>query len=562
MSPRCLRCKSKGRKCTYTHLLSEYNPFDPHQQTPRRQPHHAATTPILTSSQQQPLICRANRIYAPGSSTGAILSPFDAALLEEGGAVFHHYVHVVKVIDPAHHASEQMWRWEKAIRAFAPSHDFLYYAVLAFASLHRSVLYRRSINKNTPSAGDAVARQQSDHLVAIASAYQSRALAAFAPAVASLQHAAQKGTNEGMGVRNSRNDGGGGGGGQNASLTDAVLTCSSIILASSFSFPPAPGEDVIDQARQVLQLFLGTFAVYDRAWEMDKKDRDESERENRGRYPAPSSSSSSNSDIGSYVLERMRAGEELGDGLPAPEAEASLDRVVDAVLLRAATTTTTFPPSSSSQSSSPTFLAMLNPTLLYHTSTPTPTPSPISLIPQPPPPPPAPANNNTDPLSTFLPPLTALRTLFRRLAARPRLHTIALRWPAHLPAAFMHTALARRDPLALVVLAHWARCLAGFRGLWWVSRWGVRVVRAVVGEVLGGSKSKTTQRVGEGGGGGAGAGRGRTVGGAEARAAEADVWRACLEWPVRGLGGGGAEGEEREEVEGEEEGEAAWRCHR
>ncbi|KKY21645.1 putative c6 transcription factor [Diplodia seriata] len=409
-------------------------------------------------------------IYAPGSSTGAILSPFDAALLEEGGAVFHHYVHVVKVIDPAHHASEQMWRWEKAIRAFAPSHDFLYYAVLAFASLHRSVLYRRSINNNTPSAGDAVARQQSDHLVAIASAYQSRALAAFAPAVASLQHAAQKGTNEGMGVRNSRNDGGGGGGGQNASLTDAVLTCSSIILASSFSFPPAPGEDVIDQARQVLQLFLGTFAVYDRAWEMDKKDRDESERENRGRYPA-SSSSSSNSDIGSYVLERMRAGEELGDGLPAPEAEASLDRVVDAVLLRAATTTTTTTTASPSHpsTSSPTFLAMLNPTLLYHTSTPTPTPSPISLTPQPPPPPPPAPANNTDPLSTFLPPLTALRTLFRRLAARPRLHTIALRWPAHLPAAFIHTALARRDPLALVVLAHWARCLAGFRGLWWVS---------------------------------------------------------------------------------------------
>ncbi|KAL1638648.1 hypothetical protein SLS58_008767 [Diplodia intermedia] len=529
VKPRCLRCKSKGRKCTYTHLLSEYNPFDPHQQTPRRQPHHAATTPTLTSPQQQPLVCRANRIYAPGSSTGAILSPFDAVLLEEGGAVFHHYVHVVKAIDPAHHASEQMWRWEKAIRAFAPSHDFLYYAVLTFASLHRSVLYQRSIKNNTPSAGDAAARQQSNHLVAIASAYQSRALAAFAPAVASLQHAAQKETKEGMGARHSRDDGGGGGG-QNASLTDAVLTCSSIILASSFSFPPAPGEDVIDQARQVLQLFLGTFAVYERAWEMDNKkgggDEEEREqRENRGRYPSspsPASSSSSNGDIGSYVLERMRAGEELGDGLPAPEAEASLERVVDAVLLRAATTTTTAPPSSSS----PTFLAMLNPTLLYHTST-----TPISLSPQPP------ATTNTT-LSTFLPPLTALRLLFRRLAARPCLHTIALRWPASLPASFLAPALAARDPLALVVLAHWARCLAGFGHLWWVRRWGVRVVRAVEREVLGRG----------------GAGRG---GAAEA---EEKAWRACLEWPVRGLGGGAeVEGEEVEEVEG---GEAAWRCHR
>ncbi|OJD34273.1 c6 transcription factor protein [Diplodia corticola] len=511
----------------------------------------------MLPQQQQPLICRANRIHAPGSSTGgggSIMSPLDATLLEHGDAVFHHYVHVVTTVDPTHHASEQMWRWDKAVRAYAPSYDFLYYAVLTFASLHRSLLYQR-VGNNT---------QQADNHVALASAYQSRALAGFTPAISKLSN------------------------GHAVGDTDAVLTCSSIILACSFAFPPAPGQDILDQAVQVIHLFYGTSALYERAWEAEDDGR------RSGPFPSPppsfSSRTTTTSDISSYVRDRMRAGDELGDGLPAPEAEASLERVVDAVLLRSAATTTTTTTTKSSPPprapSSSTFLAMLNPTLLHHHSSlpssppslsqTTPDPNPAPTTPQDPPSPPS-------PLSTFLPPLTALRLLFRRLAARPRLHTIALHWPAHLPPAFLAALAAppppppppppgsrrprsrprrpcrRRDPLALVVLAHWARCLAGFAHMWWVARWGERVVRAVVGEVAGGlegGRGLGGGGVGGGRGGGGGAAEGgaggeeeeeeeEERGGAAAAAlaeAEANAWRACLEWPVRGLGGGGGGG--------------------
>ncbi|KAB2569080.1 Autophagy-related protein 2 [Lasiodiplodia theobromae] len=567
--PRCLRCKSKGRKCTYTHLLSQYNPFDPHQ--------NQATTPSLTSPQQQPLICRANRISAPGRGNGNTVSFWDMSLLDEGGEIFHHYVHVVTITDPTHRVSEGFWRWDKAVQAFAPSHDFLYYAVLTFASLHRSELYQRCINNksNSNAAAAASARQQRDHLVALASAYQSRAIASFTPAVTEMQRAQKR--NKGLAVRKDEV------GSQNASATDAVLTCSSLILAAAFAFPPAPGQDMIDRARQVIHLFLGTFALYERAWEEDD------DGENRGPSPSPSPTTSSfaaggTSDIGAYVRDRVRAGEELGDGLPAPEAEASLERVVDAVLLRAATSSNTNTSAQSSSSSNSyscsTFLAMLNPTLLYQSPL---SPSSSSSPSSPPPPPLDPSS----PLPTFLPPIQALRLLFRRLQARPALHTIALRWPAHLPRSFL-AALERdgrgrsRDPLALVVLAHWARCLAGFTHLWWISQWGAKVVRAVAAEVLGrgddvggggglggeasssgvveggeeegwaettlaaGSGSVGRERSG-GGAGGSGGMRvvaeaaeaaGETGGGAvaAAAAAEANAWRACLEWPVRGLG--------------------------
>lgn len=574
--PRCLRCKSKGRKCTYTHLLSQHNPFDP-----QGRDQNQATTPSLTSPQQQPLICRANRISAPGGGNSNAVSLWDLSLLDEGGEIFHHYVHVVSITDPTHRVSEGFWRWDKAVQAFAPSHDFLYYAVLTFASLHRSELYQRCINNksNSNAAAAASARQQRDRLVALASAYQSRAIASFTPAVTEMQRAQRR--NRGLVGRKDEI------GSQNASATDAVLTCSSLILAAAFAFPPAPGQDMIDRACQVIHLFLGTFALYERAWEEDD------DGENREPLPSPSPTTSSfaagTSDIGAYVRDRVRAGEELGDGLPAPEAEASLERVVDAVLLRAATTSS--PSASSSSYSCSTFLAMLNPTLLYQ--------SPLSPS-SPSSPPPLDTLPPSSPLPTFLPPIQALRLLFRRLQARPALHTIALRWPAHLPRSFL-AALERdrpfdgvggggkhgggRDPLALVVLAHWARCLAGFTHLWWISQWGAKVVRAVAAEVLGsgrggdvggggglggeegwpsgvvegeedgwaetmaaGSGSVGRERSGAGwsggdSGGGAGGMRvaaeaaGEMTGGAvAAAAAEASAWRACLEWPVRGLG--------------------------
>lgn len=607
--PRCLRCKSKGRKCTYTHLLSQYNPFDA-----QGRGQNQATTPSLTSPQQQPLICRANRISAPGGGNSNAVSLWDLSLLDEGGEIFHHYVHVVSITDPTHRASEGFWRWDKAVQAFAPSHDFLYYAVLTFASLHRSELYQRCINNksNSNAAAAASARQQRDHLVALASAYQSRAIASFTPAVTEMQRAQKR--DRGLVARKDEI------GSQNAtSATDAVLTCSSLILAAAFAFPPAPGQDMIDRACQVIHLFLGTFALYERAWEEDD-DGENRERPLPSPSPATSSFAAGTSDIGAYVRDRVRAGEELGDGLPAPEAEASLERVVDAVLLRAAGTTSS-PSSSSSYSCSTTFLAMLNPTLLYQ--------SPLSpSSPSSPPPPPLDTLPPSSPLPTFLPPIQALRLLFRRLQARPALHTIALRWPAHLPRSFL-AALERggggngngngdggsgsggkrrrrggkRDPLALVVLAHWARCLAGFTHLWWISQWGAKVVRAVAAEVLGSGSGSGSGDVGGGGGlggerwvvgggggeeeegeggwaetmvagsgsvgrerggagwsgGGDGGGGGGGAGGmmmrvaaaaeaeaeaemtsgavaAAAAAAEASAWRACLEWPVRGLG--------------------------
>ncbi|GME37735.1 hypothetical protein GTA08_BOTSDO04266 [Neofusicoccum parvum] len=403
--PRCLRCKSKGRDCTYTHLLSAHDPFaaQQQQQQQQQQRHHAPVPPL-----QQRLVCRANTLHA--SSTA---SP---AQLEHSSVIFHHYMHVVTTVSPAHVQSEQLWRWDCAVRSFAASHAFLYHAALTYAALHRADLHRQA-----GSAPDEAARH-----VALAARHQTLSLAGFAPAVAAMLR---------------RED-------STADVdADPVLTCSSLILACAFVFPPAPGQHPLDQARQVIRLFQGTQALYARTW-----------------TASPGSGSSS---ISAYVRARVEAGESLGDGASTPAAEASLAAVEERA--RAA----------------------------------------------------------TPPDDDVLLALARLRLLVRRLAARPGLHTIALHWPADLPPAFVD-ALARREHLALVVLAHWAACLARMRHLWWVSRWGAGVVRAVVDEVCGSDAVAGGAAAAADGGAETAAGRG---------GAAAGEWRRCLEWPARALGG-------------------------
>lgn len=489
--PQCLRCKSKARQCTYTHLLSQYNPFAPQhqhqkQQQQQQRPDQALQlhAPTPDNLHQQRLICRANRIPALHATTRA-----DDMLLEQGSEIFHHYTHVVVTIDPEHHSSEQFWRWDQAVRAFAPSHDFLYYAALTLASLHRSIMYQQ----HAPSNDAEPARH-----VALASAYQARALAGFAPAVARLQ----------------------GGRKGNWGDADALLTCSSIILASSFVFPPAPGQDVLDQARQVIQLFYGTAALYQRTWDDGGGDPD--------------------SEIGAFVRARVRAAEELGDGAAAPEAEESLGRVVDAVLERAAAACVAALDVGAEGGCRLAYPSPLSDTGAAQYAT------PQGL-----------AAEDDDPLSTFLPAISALRLLVRRLVLRPRLHTMVLEWPASLPNSYL-AALERRDPLALVVLAHWARCLAGLKHMWWVSRWGTTVIRAVVDKLCGGyvqdeifdadllsgvevpvalggeaaTAGLSGAEVAPEAGAEARAGAGTTSG----SAAAARSWRPCLEWPARELG--------------------------
>lgn len=324
-------------------------------------------------------------------------------------------MHVVTTVSPAHVQSEQLWRWDRAVRSFAASHAFLYHAALTYAALHRADLHRAA-------GSEAEAARH----VALAARHQTLSLAGFAPAVAAMLRRREDSAAADADV-------------------DPVLTCSSLILACAFVFPPAPGQHPLDQARQVIRLFQGTQALYARTWS-----------------GTPGSSSNS---ISAYVRARVEAGESLGDGASAPAAEASLAAVVE----RARATT--------------------------------------------------PADNDV------LAPLARLRLLVRRLAARPGLHTIALHWPADLPPAFVD-ALARREPLALVVLAHWAACLARMRHLWWVSRWGAGVVRAVVDEVCGS----------DGAAGGADGGA-ETAAAAGRGGAAAGEWRRCLEWPARALGG-------------------------
>lgn len=388
--PRCQRCQTKNRPCTYTHLLSTHNPFPP--------------TPTPVPRGQQPLVCHANRL--PHGT-----SPNDAA-------TFHHHIHIAATVSPSFRAHEQFWRWDASIRLHAPTHDYLYYAALAHAALHRS----------RPHTAPSPSRARD---VALACTYQSAALARFAPAVAKL-HA-------------SGGDGDGGG------AVDAILTCASMILASAFIFPPAPGQRVLDQARQVLALLAGTVALYDGVWDAAAA---AAGRRRRCALPA----FSGGGDIGAYVQGRMREAAALGEGGDGGEAEVSLGLVEGVVV----------------------------------------------------------AGEKGEAL--LLPAVRALRVLVRRLAVRPGLHTMALHWAAEVPGGFAE-AVGRGEGAALVVLAHWAACLAGLRELWWVSGWGARVVRAVVDEVCGGG--------GAAGGSGAGGGAGR--------------WRECLEWPMRvalGVGDG------------------------
>ncbi len=71
-----------------------------------------------------------------------------------------------------------------------------------------------------------------------------------------------------------------------------------------------------------------------------------------------------------------------------------------------------------------------------------------------------------------------LKNNLRRVAAHPGVASFVVPWPANVPKAFI-TSLDNLDPIALVILAHWAVAVDSISHHWWANSWGVTVVKSV-----------------------------------------------------------------------------------
>ncbi|KAI9734692.1 MAG: hypothetical protein M1834_002294 [Cirrosporium novae-zelandiae] len=71
-----------------------------------------------------------------------------------------------------------------------------------------------------------------------------------------------------------------------------------------------------------------------------------------------------------------------------------------------------------------------------------------------------------------------LRKTFRRVAAHPRVASFVFWWPA-MVAPVYGIMLEGQDPIALIILAHWAVCLHSIQHFWFVNKWGKHIVKTV-----------------------------------------------------------------------------------
>lgn len=71
-----------------------------------------------------------------------------------------------------------------------------------------------------------------------------------------------------------------------------------------------------------------------------------------------------------------------------------------------------------------------------------------------------------------------LKRTHRRLASHPKMHTLILMWPGMVHPGYLK-AVKDHDPIALVILAHWAPCLHQIRHLFWIGDWGSWILEAV-----------------------------------------------------------------------------------
>lgn len=83
----------------------------------------------------------------------------------------------------------------------------------------------------------------------------------------------------------------------------------------------------------------------------------------------------------------------------------------------------------------------------------------------------------------YLMTIEKMKRTHRRLVEAPDKMIVVLFWPGMVPGKYFR-ALEAQEPIALVILAHWAVCLHQCRHFFWVGNWGVWIV-ATVTEALG-----------------------------------------------------------------------------
>ncbi|XXH01935.1 hypothetical protein Hte_008298 [Hypoxylon texense] len=75
-----------------------------------------------------------------------------------------------------------------------------------------------------------------------------------------------------------------------------------------------------------------------------------------------------------------------------------------------------------------------------------------------------------------------LKTALRRVAAARGVHNVACMWLAMVNSTFNESVEAR-EPLSLILVAHWVVTLRYVKQIWWVKAWPERTIQAVWQEV-------------------------------------------------------------------------------
>ena len=78
--------------------------------------------------------------------------------------------------------------------------------------------------------------------------------------------------------------------------------------------------------------------------------------------------------------------------------------------------------------------------------------------------------------------ITKLRKTIRRAATHPGIANYIQMYPGMVDVLYID-ALRRKEPIALIILAHYAVCLSLIKNMWWVQSWGESLIRSVIREI-------------------------------------------------------------------------------
>ncbi|KAJ9150205.1 hypothetical protein NKR23_g3774 [Pleurostoma richardsiae] len=434
--PSCGRCSKKGQDCTYRHLMSSYDPFQryaPSTASRNRPPGSPHLRPDESSvSRQQPFSsvpsASSQDHEHPAYSSGQTLVSVPRAVFTPNiepvtHYLLHHYTtKLASLFDDRTHQPDILPVFHAAINRHVFSSPYVHHSLLTLSALHLASISHPTAALPVRVHGHPFSSTSPSPYLVTALSHKASALAHFRPILGSIT----------------------------PTTCEPALTASSLLVTCAFALPiisrrHGTGEmtedDPIKALAQIISLFQGAVALFRMGWGWQKR---------------PALDTNTSPVIRQNIV-RITQNEAAW-----PEAEDAVKKIIDAISGLETT------PTGQSDSHTPEERTQ------HIGSGDHWSPAPRQHQPK--------MGPKTPRKDILIDAALKLRVALRRVAAARGSYNVVIMWHGMVTPAFVGLIRAR-DPLALILLAHWTITLKETPHVWWTQGWTDWTVRAVWQEV-------------------------------------------------------------------------------